>query len=134
MKAPLTYSLFLSQCYRAVPVRNRVAILACSLYLLVLLAIVALCGCARTEGGLAREQRMYQAGTNFLGGLQAVTPYLPAPVQLPVEAIAGAIAAALAAWNLHQQKQIKALRNGNGNGNGNGQDLALKAKLPTREL
>jgi hypothetical protein len=79
----------------------------------------------------AAQQRMYQAGTNFVGGLQAVTPYLPAPVQLPVEAIAGALAAALAAWNLHRQKQIKALKNGNGNGNGH--DPALKAKLPTRE-
>ena len=131
MKPVFVLYCFICRCYRALPVGNRVALLACSLYLLVLLAIVALCGCARTEGGLAREQRMYQAGTNFVGGLQAVTPYLPAPVQLPVEALAGAIAAALAAWNLHQQKQIKALKNGNGNGNG--PNPALKAKLPTRE-
>jgi hypothetical protein len=38
---------------------NRLAILACSLYLLALLGLAALCGCARTEGGLAREQRLY---------------------------------------------------------------------------
>jgi hypothetical protein len=131
MKPVFVLYCFICRCYRALPVGNRVALLACSLYLLVLLAVVALCGCARTEGGLAREQRMYQAGTNFVSGLQAVTPYLPAPVQLPVEALAGAIAAALAAWNLHQQRQIKALRNGNGSGNGH--ETALKAKLPTRE-
>ena len=129
MKPAFVTLYFISRCCRVVPARTGVAILACSLYLLTLLAIVALCGCARTEGGLAREQRMYQAGTNFVGGLQAVTPYLPAPVQLPVEAIGGALAAALAAWNLHQQKQIKVLKNGNGNGH----DPALKAKLPTRE-
>jgi hypothetical protein len=108
---------------------NRLAILACSLYLLALVGLAALCGCARTEGGLAREQRLYQAGTNFVAAAQQVVPYLPAPVQFPTEAVLGAVSAALAAWNLHQQKTIKALRNGNGNG----QDLALKAKLPTRE-
>ena len=122
---------FISRCYRATPPRARVAILFCWLYLLALLGFAALCGCARSEGGLAREQRFYQAGTNFVAAAQQVVPYLPAPVQLPTEAILGAVSAALAAWNLHQQKQIKLLRNGNGNGSG--QDLALKAKLPTRE-
>ena len=97
MKPAFVTLYFISQCCRAVPVRTRVAILACSLYLLTLLAIVALCGCARTEGGLAREQRMYQAGTNFVAAAQQVVPYLPAPLQLPIEAIAGALAAALAA-------------------------------------
>ena len=132
MKPVFVLYWFICRCYRALPVGNRLAILACSVYLLALLGMAALCGCARTEGGLAREQGMYQAGTNFVGGLQGVMPYLPAPVQWPVEAVAGALAAALAAWNLHQQKQIKALRNGNGSGNGH--ETALKAKLPTREL
>ena len=132
MKPVFVLYCFICRCYRALPFRNRLAILACSLYLLVLLAVVALCGCARTEGGLAREQRMYQAGTNFVAAAQQVVPYLPMPVQLPTEAILGAVSAALAAWNLHQQRQIKALRNGNGSGNGH--ETALKAKLPTREL
>ena len=133
MKPVFVLYSFLCRCYRALPLGNRLAILAGSLYLLTLLAVVALCGCARTEGGLAREQRLYQVGTNFVMAAQQVVPYLPAPVQMPTEAILGAVSAALAAWSLHQQKQIKRLRNGNGNGNGEGHDLALKAKLPTRE-
>jgi hypothetical protein len=131
MKPAFVLYSFIFRCYRAVPARNRIAILACSLYLLTLLGIAALCGCARTEGGLAREQRMYQAGTNFMAAAQQVVPYLPAPVQFPTEAVLGAVSAALAAWNLHQQKTIKALKNGNGNGNG--LNPALKVKLATRE-
>jgi hypothetical protein len=84
----------------------------------VMLLILCLNGCAVTPQGIQREQRIYQAGTNFIAGLQAVTPYVPQPVQLPLEMIGGALAAALAAWNLHHQRELKKLKNGNGHPNG----------------
>ena len=78
-----------------------------------LLFIAALhCGCATTRAGLTREQGIYTVSTNIVSGVQSFVPFLPAPVATPVEVLLGVASAALGAWNLHQQKSIKALRNG----------------------
>ena len=85
------------------------------LFILALLAAIALAvlsGCASTLDGLQREQRLYSAGTNIVGTLQGVSPYLPQPAGYLAEAVLGAAAALLAAWNAHQQAQIRKLRNG----------------------
>ncbi len=107
---------FLSQCYADTPPANRRATLACILVLLLMAAALAVQSCATSPQGLAREQAIYSAATNTVGTLQTIVPYVPAPVQVPTELILAAVSAALGAWNLHQQKAIKALKNGNGNG------------------
>ena len=106
---------------------------AAPLLLCVLLSTPFLYGCATTPQGVAREQQVYQTATNLVAGVQAVTPYLPAPVQFPTEIALAAVTAALSAWNIHQQKAIKALKNGSGNPAGNGSSPALVASkaIPT---
>ena len=98
--------------------------LVCNLVVGAVLGVLCLVaftpGCASTAQGLAREQGVYSAATNVVATATTLVPYVPAPFQIPAEAILGAITAALAAWNLHQQQAIKALKNGNGNGNGSG--------------
>ena len=86
-------------------------------------------GCASTSAGLAREQAVYRAGTNVVAQAESLLPFVPAPVATPVEVVLGLISAGLGAWNLHQQKSIKKLKNGGANGNGNG-----KAAPPTPNL
>jgi len=73
--------------------------LAAPLLLIVFLSLPAMQGCATSPTGLAREQHLYQVGTNVVAGLQAVAPYLPAPVQFPTEIALAAVTAALSAWN-----------------------------------
>ena len=105
---------FVSACFRECPFRHRCAIMAMSA-LLGLMFIVALhTGCASTSAGLNREQGIYRASTNVISGVQSLVPFMPAPVATPVEVILGIASAALGAWNLHQQKSIKALKNGSG--------------------
>ena len=108
----------LCRCYLHTEKRRRLALVAGALYLAGLVAVVLAVGCATSPRGIAREQVWYRAGTNIVGNAQQVVPYLPPPAQVPVEALLGAATAALAAWNAHQQKQIKRLKNGNGNGHG----------------
>ena len=88
--------------------------------------------CAHTKAGLAREQAMYQAGTNVVGTLQSIAPYVPAPAGQAAEIVLAVVSTLLASWNLHQQQELKKLKNGNGNGNGNKgvAGLALSAKTP----
>jgi len=71
-------------------------------------------GCASTPAGFSREQGIYRASTNIVSGVQSLVPFMPAPVATPVEVLLGIASAALGAWNLHQQKSIKALKNGSG--------------------
>ena len=103
---------FLSGCIRDCPFRVRCAIMAMS----VLLAAMVLCtihtGCASTQAGLSREQGIYRVSTNVVSGVQQIVPYLPAPVATPAEILLGAISAGLGAWNLHQQRALKKLKNG----------------------
>ncbi len=81
-------------------------------------ALVLPTGCATTQPALSREQAIYRAGTNVVAQAQTLLPFVPAPVATPVEVVLGIVSAALGAWNLHQQKAIKVLRNGSGNGAG----------------
>ena len=96
--------------------------------------LTATVSCAHTQTGLAREQALYQVGTNVVGSLQSIVPYVPAPAGPAAEIALAVVSTLLASWNLHQQQQLKKLKNGNGNGNGNGNKslagLALSAKTP----
>ena len=94
--------------------------------------LTATVSCAHTRQGLAREQAMYQAGTNVVGTLQSIVPYVPAPASQAAEIVLAVVSTLLASWNLHQQQELKKLKNGNGNGNGNKSlaGLALSATTP----
>ena len=81
-----------------------------SAFLNLLLAICLLNGCANTPAGIAREQKTYSAATNALSVAQQIAPFLPPPVSTPVGAVLAGVSAALAAWNLHQQRTLSALR------------------------
>jgi hypothetical protein len=103
-------------CWKGARAEIALTALAAPLALIVFLSLPAMQGCATSPQGLAREQHLYQVGTNVVAGVQAVAPYLPAPVQFPTEIALAAVTAALSAWNIHQQKAISALKNGKSNG------------------
>ena len=86
------------------------AAIAAPLIVCVFLSLPLLQGCATTPAGIAREEQAYNVATNVAAGVQAITPYLPAPVQFPTEMALAALAAVFTAWNTHQQKAISALR------------------------
>lgn len=81
---------------------------------LVLVLLLLCCSsCARTEAGLAREQSIYQAGTNTVGILERyVVPLVPPPYTHMIEGVLALFGAGLAAWNLHQQRSLNQIRNG----------------------
>src|ERR1035437_1913658 len=72
--------------------------------------------CAYTMQGLSREQALYRAGTNIVGEVQSIAPYLPAPVGSAVEICLALATSALGAWTLHQQAARRQLKTGTGNG------------------
>src|ERR1035437_6119219 len=78
--------------------------------------LLFIASCAHTMQGLSREQALYRAGTNIVGEVQSMAPYLPAPVGSTVEICLALATSALGAWNLHQQATLRQLKNGNGNG------------------
>lgn len=108
---------FLSACYRDTPPSYRRAIAGLALLLLSFAVLLAAQGCAHTERGLSGEQAVYRAGTNVVANVQSFVPYLPPPVASTAEVVLGLATAALAAWNTHQQRQLKLLKNGHGGGN-----------------
>jgi hypothetical protein len=87
-----------------------------TLILLLLVAVLAaICfasGCATTEAGIQREERIYALATNVVAHAQQIAPSLPAPANTIAEAVLGAITLGLGAWNALQHKQIKKLKNG----------------------
>ena len=85
--------------------------------LLFLAVAAAVTGCASTPAGLQRERSIYGVATNMVADVQQFVPYLPAPVQVPVEALLAAATAGLTAWSTHQQMAIAKLKKAvNGNG------------------
>lgn len=107
---------FVAACYRETPAPVRVRILVMAVLLGCAAALLLPTGCASTQKGIAREQTYYRAGTNIVAEARSILPFVPAPVATPMEVILGLASAALGAWNMHQQGQLKKLRNGNGNG------------------
>ena len=87
---------------------------ACLLFLAVMVPSLAVGGCASTQAGLNREQKIYQVATNVVGIGQQVAPSLRQPLSSAVEFALGIATAALTAWNTHQQLAIRKLKNGNG--------------------
>jgi len=105
---------FLRGCYRDTTQALRLSIVCSAAFLIVVAATLPHLGCATTPKGIANEKAMYSAATNTVATAQSIVPYIPAPFATPVEVVLGAASALLGAWNLHQQKSIKALKNGNG--------------------
>ncbi len=105
----------LRRCYEDADESLRWAVLT----LLCVLFIAALlfgASCATSPAGLSREHALYVAGTNVVGTLQTLVPYMPPPVGSTFEVVLAAATAALAAWNTHQGKRLRRLENGHGNG------------------
>ncbi len=107
---PARAARFLRNCWTECPKHEKCSMLAMSALLNLFLGFALLSGCASTSKGVAREQTVYNAATNVVGVAQQVAPFLPAPVSAPLGAILGGISAALAAWNIHQQRTLSALK------------------------
>jgi len=75
--------------------------------------VLACAGCAVTPAGLSRQYEWYRAGTNVIGVVRHdIVPYVPAPWNGMVEGVLACAAAGLAAWNVHQQRQLREVKNG----------------------
>jgi hypothetical protein len=101
---------FIRNCWSECPKAQKCTMLMLSAVLNVVFGLLLLQGCASSPLGIAREQRVYSAGTNVVGLVQQLAPYVPAPVSAPLGLILGGVSAALAAWNLHQQRSLSALK------------------------
>lgn len=97
---------------RSLAASTTLVLLAFSLSALLLFTV----SCAHTLQGLEREQGYYQTGTNIVGNLNQVAPYLPAPISNTMQIVLAIASSLLATWNLHQQGELRKLRNGNGGG------------------
>ena len=97
---------------RSLAASTTIVLLAFSLSALALFTV----SCAHTLQGLEREQAFYQTSTNVVGHLNQVAPYLPAPVGNSMQIVLAIASSLLATWNLHQQGELRKLRNGNGSG------------------
>jgi hypothetical protein len=99
---------------------------------IVLIGIVAFClalvcpasGCATTDAGLAREERIYGIATNVVAHAQQIAPSLPTPFNVGSEGILAVLTAALAAWNTVQHREIAKLKTGKMNNNGSAGTVA----------
>jgi hypothetical protein len=101
---------FVRNCWTECPKHEKCTLLVMSALLNFGLGIMLLQGCATTPKGLTREQQLYNTATNVVAAVQQVTPFLPPPVSTPVGIILGGVSAALAAWNVHQQRTLSALK------------------------
>ena len=87
---------------------------ACLSIVLVTAGLLALCSCAHTAKGLAREQAVYNVTTNAAGTLQIVAQNLPPPIGTIAEGALAVASGLLALWGTHLHRSVKELRNGNG--------------------
>ena len=101
---------FIRNCWMECPKHEKCSLLIISALLNFAFALLLLHGCAATSQGVAREQKLYAAGTNVVGIAQQIAPFLPGPISAPLGAILGGVSAALAAWNVHQQRTLSALK------------------------
>ena len=103
---------FLSRCFAETPppfrrcIAGSLALLACIAF-----ATTAMT-CSHTPQGLDREQAIYRAGTNVVGQVQTLVPYMPQPIGGTAEVVLGVATALLAAWNTAQHKALRQLQNG----------------------
>lgn len=75
--------------------------------------VLLLASCSTTPSGLHRQQTIYTTSTNIIGDVERViVPIVPAPWNALLLGFLGAASAGLAAWNTHQQRSIRQLRNG----------------------
>ena len=95
---------------RSLAASTTLVLLAFSLGALLLFTV----SCARTLEGLQREQAIYRGGTNVVGELTQVAPYLPPPVSSTMQIVLAVASSLLATWNLHQQGELRKLRTANG--------------------
>ncbi len=79
---------------------------------LVTAGLLALCSCAHTAKGLAREQAAYNLTTNAAGTLQVVAQNLPPPFATVAEGVLAVAGGLLALWGTHIHRSVKELQNG----------------------
>jgi hypothetical protein len=103
---------FISRCVAETPPRFRRCIAGSVLVLGCIAVTTTAMTCSHTQPGLEREQAIYRAGTNVVGQVQTLVPYLPPPVSTTAEVVLGVATALLAAWNTAQHKALRQLQNG----------------------
>jgi hypothetical protein len=93
------------------------ALLAASLFIVVAtVGSLALCSCASTEKGLAREEAIHNVASNTIAVLQPVVQAAPAPVNTILGTVFAGLSGLLAVWATHIHRSVTELRKSNGNG------------------
>jgi hypothetical protein len=96
-------------------------VLCVSLFgVLALAGVLALCSCASTPKGIAREERLYLTTSNALTTASYIAPMLPGPAAPVAEGLLAVGGALLALWSTHLHRSVKQLENGKSTSAGNG--------------
>jgi hypothetical protein len=74
--------------------------------------VLALCSCASTPKGIAREERLYLTTSNALTTASYIAPMLPGPAAPIAEGLLAVGGALLAVWSTHLHRSVKQLENG----------------------
>jgi hypothetical protein len=74
--------------------------------------VLALCSCASTPKGIAREERLFLTTSNALTTAQYIAPMLPGPAAPIAEGLLAVGGALLALWSTHLHRSVKQLENG----------------------
>jgi hypothetical protein len=77
---------------------------------------LALCSCAHTEKGLARETEIHNVASNTIAVLQPVVQAAPAPINTILGTVFAGLSGLLAVWATHIHRSVAELKKTNGNG------------------
>ena len=104
---------------RSVPRRHkRLALYAALLFIAaVTVGSLALCSCASTPKGIAREQAIYTVASNTVAVLQPVVQAAPSPFNAILGTVFAGLSGLLAVWATHIHRSVADLKKTNGNGN-----------------
>jgi hypothetical protein len=95
------------------PSRLLTRVVCVSLFgVLAVAGVLALCSCASTPKGIAREERLYLTTSNALTTASYIAPMLPGPAAPLAEGLLAVGGALLALWSTHLHRSVKQLENG----------------------
>ena len=96
---------------------RRLALSAVLLFIAaVMVGSLALCSCATTPKGIAREQALYTVASNTVAVLQPVVQAAPSPFNAILGTVFAGLSGLLAVWATHIHRSVADLRKANGNG------------------
>ena len=101
---------------RPSPRRRLGLVAALFLFAVVTAGVLALCSCASTEKGLAREQAVYTISSNAVAVLQPVVQAAPSPFNAILGTLFAGLSGLLAVWATHIHRSVADLKKSNGNG------------------